>query len=71
MLNYTIFNDIKSQKVNFLKDLMNGFKVYKKIRERIPEEELNYKAEDLYSILLRNSEKKCLWHTFWKPYRQI
>ena len=26
---------------------MNGFKVYKKIRERIPEEELNYKAEDL------------------------
>ena len=39
---------------------MNGFKVYKKIRERIPEEELNYKAEYLYSILLRNSGKKCL-----------
>ena len=34
---------------------MNGFKVYKKIKK--PEGESNYKAEDLYSILLGNPNK--------------
>ena len=45
----------KSQQVNFLKDLMNGFEVRKKIKK--PKGESNYKPGDLYSILLRNPSK--------------
>ena len=33
LLDYLNFNDIKSQQLNFLKDLMSGFKVYKKIKK--------------------------------------
>ena len=44
---------------------MNGFQVYKKIRERIQEEEPNYKAEDLYLVLLGNS-KKTVYDIFFK-----
>ena len=48
-------DDVKSQKIKFLKDLMNGFNVYKKIKK--PKNELNYKAEDLYLLLLGNPNK--------------
>ena len=48
-------NDVKLQQTNFLKDLMNGFEVYKTIKK--PKNELNYKAEDLYLILLGNLNK--------------
>ena len=48
-------NDVKLQQTNFLKDLMNGFEVYKTIKK--PKNELNYKAKDLYSILLGNPNK--------------
>ena len=48
-------NNVKLQQINFLKDLINGFEVYKKIKK--PKNELNYKAEDLYLILLGNSNK--------------
>ena len=34
---------------------MNGFEVYETIKK--PEKELNYKAEDLYLILLGNPNK--------------
>ena len=33
---------------------MNGFKVYEKFKK--PKNESNYKAEDLYSLLLRNQK---------------
>ena len=46
---------VKLQQVEFLKDLMNGFEVYKTIKK--PKNELNYKAEDLYLILLGNPNK--------------
>ena len=55
LLNTINSKDIRLQQVKFLKDLMNGFKVYKKIKK--PEGESNYKAEDLYSILLGNPNK--------------
>ena len=47
--------DVKLQKVEFLKDLMNGFEVYKKIKK--PKKELNYKAKDLYLLLLGNKNE--------------
>ena len=47
--------DVKLQKVEFLKDLMNGFEVYKKIKK--PKQELNYKAKDLYLLLLGNKNE--------------
>ena len=34
---------------------MNGFEVYKTIKK--PKKELNYKAEDLYLLLLGNKNK--------------
>ena len=46
---------VKLQQVEFLKDLMNGFEVYKIIKK--PKNELNYKAEDLYLLLLGNPNK--------------
>ena len=42
--------DIKSQQVKFLKDLLNGFSVYKNISK--PKKKLNYEARDLYLKLL-------------------
>ena len=49
-------SEVELQQVEFLKDLMNGFKVYKTIKK--PKKELNYKAEDhLYLILLGNPNK--------------
>ena len=41
-----MLNPKSSDNVKFLKDFMNGFKVYKIIKK--PEGELNYKAKDLY-----------------------
>ena len=55
LLEYSNFNDIKSQQVNFLKDLMNGFSVYKNILK--PKKKLNYEAENLYLKLMVNSNK--------------
>ena len=55
LLKNITLGDAKSQQVEFLKDLMNGFKVYKKINK--PKNELNNKAKDLYLILLGNSNK--------------
>ena len=48
-------DDFKLQQVEFLKDLMNGFEVYKKIKK--PNEKLNYNAENLYLLLLGNLNK--------------
>ena len=48
-------DNFKLQQVKFLKDLMNGFEVYKKFVNS--KNELNYKAEDLYVILLGNPNK--------------
>ena len=48
-------DDVKLQQVRFLEDLMNGFRVYKKIDK--PKNESDYKAKDLYLILLGNLNK--------------
>ena len=53
LLNYLKFNDIKLQQVNFLKDLMSGFKVCKKIKKLENESE---KTVD--DILLKSSTSK-------------
>ena len=42
---------------------MNGFELYKKIKKQ--KNKLNYKVEDLYLILLRNS-KKTVYDIFFK-----
>ena len=55
LLNNTNLDDVKSRQVKFFKNLMNEFKVYKTIKK--PKGELNYKAEDLYLILLENPNK--------------
>ena len=55
LFNNINLNNVKLQQTNFLKDLMNGFEVYKTIKK--PKNELNYKAEDLYLILLVNPIK--------------
>ena len=55
MLNNTNSNDVKLQQTNFLKDLKNGFRVYKKIKK--PKKKWDYKAEDPYLILLGNQNK--------------
>ena len=58
-------SEVELQQVEFLKDLMNGFKVYKTIKK--PKKELSYKAEDhLYLILLGNPNKtvnNIFWNT--------
>ena len=43
-------NKIKSQQVNFLKDLINGFSVYPSILKS--KKQSDYKVKDLYLILL-------------------
>ena len=48
-------DEIKSQQIKFLKDLMNRFEVYKIIKN--PKNQLNYKAKNLYLTLLGNSNK--------------
>ena len=55
ILKHSNINDIKSQEVNFLRDLMNGFNVYKNISK--PKKKLNHEAEDLYLMLLENPSK--------------
>ena len=52
LLNYTSSNDIISQQVNFLIDLMNGFNVYKNITKL--KNKSDHKARDLYLKLLGN-----------------
>ena len=63
LLNKINLDDIKSQQIKFSKDLMNGFELYKKIKKQ--KNELNYKVEDLYLILLKNS-KKAVYDIFFK-----
>ena len=46
VLDHKSSDKVKLQQVEFLKDLMNGFEVYKKIKK--PKKESDYKAEDLY-----------------------
>ena len=48
-------DDLKLQQINFLKDLMNGFQVYKKIEKL--KNKSNHKAEILYLKLLGNPNK--------------
>ena len=48
-------SEIRSEQVEFLKDLMNGFNFYKRIKR--PKRELNYKDEDLYQLLMGNKNK--------------
>ena len=48
-------DDVKLKQVEFLKDLVNGFEVYKTVKKR--KKELLYKAEDLYLLFLRNKSK--------------
>ena len=55
LLDHKSSDDVKLQQVEFLKDLMNGFEVYKTIKKS--KNELKYKAEDLYLILLGNPNK--------------
>ena len=55
ILKYSNINHIKSQRVNFLRDLMNGFSVYKNISK--PKKKLNHEAKDVYLTLLRNPNK--------------
>ena len=42
VLNHKSLDDVKLQQIKFLKDLMNGFKVYQAITK--PKNKLNYKA---------------------------
>ena len=51
LFNYTNFNDIKLKQGKFLKDLMNGFEVYRKYTK--PKD---FNAGDLYLLLLRNQK---------------
>ena len=60
-------DDVKLQQLEFLKDLMTGFEVYKTIKKS--KKELNYKAEDLYLLLLGNKSKTINNIFFDTPYR--
>ena len=55
VLNDKSLEKVKLQQAEFLKDLMNGFEVWKTIKK--PKNELNYKAKDFYLILLGNLNK--------------
>ena len=48
-------DDVKLKQVEFLKDLVNGFEVYKTVKKW--KKELLYKAEDLYLLFLGNKSK--------------
>ena len=52
VLNNKSLDNVKLLQVRFLKDLKNGFKVYKKFNKS--KKKLDYKAEDLYLVLLGN-----------------
>ena len=54
-LDHKSSDKFKLQKVDFLKDLMNGFEICKIIKK--PKNGLNYKAKYLYLILLGNPNK--------------
>ena len=55
LLEHKSLDNVKLQLVEFLKDLTNGSEFYKTIKEL--KNELNYKAEDLYLLLLGNQNK--------------
>ena len=55
VLNHKSSDEVKLQQVKFLKDLINGFGVYKTIKKQ--KNELNYKAENLCLMLLGNPNK--------------
>ena len=55
LLDYSNINDIKSQQVNFLSDVMNGFSVCKNISKL--KKKLTHEAKDLYLMLLGNPNK--------------
>ena len=55
MLENKSLDNVKLLQVSFLKDLMNGFEVYKKFKKS--KKKLDYKAEDLYLVLLGNQNK--------------
>ena len=55
LLDNVNLDDVKLKQVEFLKDLMNGFEVYKTVKKR--KKELLYKAEDLYLLFLGNKSK--------------
>ena len=55
LLKYSNMDEIKSQQVNFLRDLMNGFSVYRNISK--PKKKLNHETEDPYLMLLGNPNK--------------
>ena len=48
-------DNVKLLQAKFLKDLMNGFEVYKKFKKS--KKKLDYKAEDLYLLLLANQNR--------------
>ena len=48
-------DSIKLLQISFLRDLMNGFEVYKRFKKL--EKKLDYKAKDLYLLLLGNPNK--------------
>ena len=55
MLENKSSDNVKLLQVSFLKDLMNGFEVYKKLKKS--KKKLDYKAEDLYLFLLANQNR--------------
>ena len=55
VLDHKSSDKVRLQQVEFLTDLMNGFKVYKKFGKS--KEKLDYKAKNLYLILLGNPNK--------------
>ena len=46
---------VKLLQISFLRDLMNGFEVYKRFKKS--EKKLDYKAKDRYLLLLGNPNK--------------
>ena len=55
LFDYTNSNGIKSEQINFLKDLMYGVDLYKNITK--PKNKSDHEAEDLYPKLLENPLK--------------
>ena len=55
MLDHKGSDKVKLQQAEFLKDLMNGFEVYKKFKES--KKKFDYEAENLYLLLLANQNR--------------
>ena len=55
VLDHKSSDKVKLQQVEFLKDLMNGFEVYKKYKKS--KKKLDYKTEDFYLLLLANQNR--------------